>query len=330
VRAVIVHPAFLGDTVFLGPAVRALKARWPEGRVAICTTPRGAPVARLLPGCDEVLVFDKRRADRGIFGLLRAGRRLRAFAPDLALVSHYSLRSGALAWLSGARRRIGYASLFCTERVRLDRTRPFVERALRLAGLAGAPIDDRTLALTAPEECRTYADHLLRCVNGPIAGLVPGAEWETKRWGEERWGAVASELHQRGFTLVILGGPAERPLAARIRELAGVPTIDTTGNSIPEAIALLARCDLVVGGDTGLVHCARALSRRTVILFGPTDPARHVFSAREAPVQLRLECQPCHGHGPARCPLGHHHCMALLDPATVAGTARTLLDQSAS
>jgi heptosyltransferase-2 len=330
VRIVVVHPAFLGDTVFLGPAVRALKARWPEGRVAICTTPRGAPVARLLPGCDEVLVFDKRRADRGLFGLLRAGRRLRAFAPDLALVSHYSLRSGALAWLSDARRRIGYPSLFCTERVRLDRTRPFVERALRLAGLAGAPVDDRTLALAAPEECRSYADQILLGVNGPVVGLVPGAEWETKRWGAERWAALAAQLHQGGLNLVILGGPAERSLAARIRELAGVPAIDTTGNSIVEAIALLARCDLVVGGDTGLVHCARALGRRTTILFGPTNPARHVFSARDTPVQLGLECQPCHGHGPERCPLQHHHCMTRLEPATVAGAVRTLLDHSTS
>ena len=136
VRALLVHPAFLGDTVFLGPATRALKARWPRGRVAVVVTPRGAPVARLLPGVDEVVVFDKRGADSGAGGLWRLASRLRGRF-DLALVPHYSARSGLLAWLAGVPRRLGYA-LLCNERLRLDRSRPFVERALRLAERAGA------------------------------------------------------------------------------------------------------------------------------------------------------------------------------------------------
>jgi len=53
------------------------KARWPEGRVALCVTPRGAPAAHLLPGCDEVFVYDKRGADRGPSGLWRIARRVR-------------------------------------------------------------------------------------------------------------------------------------------------------------------------------------------------------------------------------------------------------------
>src|SRR5512133_1713182 len=101
VRALVVHPGFLGDTVFLGPAVRALKARWPEGRVALCVAPRGEAVARLLPGCDEVFVYDKRGRDSGVTGFWRVARRLRAFRPDAALIPHESPRAGALGWASG-------------------------------------------------------------------------------------------------------------------------------------------------------------------------------------------------------------------------------------
>jgi heptosyltransferase-2 len=101
--------------------------------------------------------------------------------------------------------------------------------------------------------------------------------------------------------------------------------IDTTGNSIAEALALLARCDLVVGGDTGLVHCARALGRPSVLIFGPTDPSRHVFGDQERPVRIEIECSPCHDHGPERCPLGHHRCMADLEVDAVERQARALL-----
>lgn len=324
-RIVLVHPAYLGDTVFLGPAVRALKERWPAGRVSLVVTPRGAPAARLLPGCDEVVVFDKRRADAGAGGLWRLGRRLRALRPELALVSHSSLRSGLLGLLSGARLRPGYAPL-CSPRLPLDRALPFVERVLRLAAAAGAP-GEPGLALRAPEgEAARAAGEALAGAARPVVGVVPGAEWATKRWGPERWAALLPML---GGTPVLLGGPGDRDLAAEIARRAGLPLRDTTGNSIEEAIAILARCDLVLGGDTGLVHCARALGRPTVILFGPTHPERHLWGPRDRPLALGLECQPCHDHGPRVCPLGHHRCMVDLEPGRVAAAARPLLDAAA-
>ncbi|HVI73398.1 MAG TPA: glycosyltransferase family 9 protein [Anaeromyxobacteraceae bacterium] len=322
-RVLVLQPGYLGDTVFLGPAVRALKARWPEGRVALCVTPRGAPAARLLPGCDEVVVYDKRGADRGLSGLRRTARRLRDFGAELALVPHTSLRSGLLARLSGAPRRVGYAPL-CSERVPLDRARPFVDRALALADRAGAP-GDPALSLRAPPAHDAYAEGVLAGARRPVVGLVPGAEWATKRWAAERFAALAAELVRDGATPVLLGGPSERALASRIQALAAVPMRDTTGNAIDEAVAVLARCDLVVGGDTGLVHCARALGRRALVLFGPTTPDRHRFTSRERALVLGIPCQPCHDHGPARCPLGHHDCLARLEVAQVAGAARALL-----
>jgi heptosyltransferase-2 len=325
VRAVLVHPGYLGDTVFLGPAVRALKARWPEGQVALCVTPRGAPVARLLPGCDQVVVYDKRGADGGIRGFRRVARALRAFRPDLALVPHGSLRSGALAWASGAPRRIGYAPL-CSERVPLDRRLTFVDRSLALAARAGADGGDPGLQLRPPVALATYADGVLAGARRPVVGLVPGAEWATKQWGAPRYAALAAALAGGGATCVVLGGPSDRPLAQRIGQLAGVPLRDATGNRIEEAVAILARCDVVIGGDTGLVHCARSLGRPTVLVFGPTDAGRHRFTAREKALSLGLACQPCHAHGPRRCPLGHHCCMADLAAADVAAAARTLLD----
>jgi heptosyltransferase-2 len=324
VRILLVHPAYLGDTVFLGPAVRALKARWPMAEIGLAVSPRGETVARLLPGVDEVFVFDKRRGDKGIRGLVRRGRQIREFAPEVALVSHPSTRSGALAWLSRAPRRVGYAPL-CTEKVAIDRGRPFVDRALALAARLGAPSEDRALRMNAPEGLEGYAAEALRGAGRPVVGIVPGAEWATKRWGEEKYAALAGVVSRLGGTPVLLGGPSEREASGRIAAIAGGNVRDTTGNSIREALAILARCDLVVGGDTGLVHCARALGRRTVIVFGPTDPGRHVFGEGERPVRHEIPCAPCHDHGPRRCPLRHHGCMVDLDVEQVAARARELL-----
>ena len=107
-KILIIQPGYLGDTVFLGPLIRVLKSQLHESVIGVCVSPRGEAVARLLPGCDSVFVFDKRSADRGLRGIFRIGKVLRHFDPEIALTVNYSWRSGLLACLSGATRRIGY------------------------------------------------------------------------------------------------------------------------------------------------------------------------------------------------------------------------------
>jgi heptosyltransferase-2 len=65
-----------------------------------------------------------------------------------------------------------------------------------------------------------------------------------------------------------------------------------------------------------------------VLVFGPTDPARHVFEPTARAVRVTLECSPCHDHGPERCPLRHHRCMGDLSVDAVEGQAVALLGEA--
>jgi ADP-heptose:LPS heptosyltransferase len=132
--------------------------------------------------------------------------------------------------------------------------------------------------------------------------------------------ALARLLEARGLRPVLLGGPREKALAAQIPGC-----IDTTGNPVGEALAIISMSALCIGGDTGLVHAARALGVPTVALFGPTDPGAHDFGPRQSAVSLRLSCSPCTSHGSRRCPLGHHRCMRDLDEQRVLSACETVL-----
>ena len=77
---------------------------------------------------------------------------------------------------------------------------------------------------------------------------------------------------------------------------------------------MLARCDLVISGDSGPLHMAVALGRPTVSIYGPTDPA--IYGPTPAPGQqavvLRrgLACSPCYNLlATAECPHGQPSCM---------------------
>jgi heptosyltransferase-2 len=142
-----------------------------------------------------------------------------------------------------------------------------------------------------------------------IAALCIGSEWETKIWPAQHFADLADRLAERGLTPVLLGGPRETVLAEAVQARAGARCLDTTGNPLGEALAILARSAVVVGGDTGLVHAARALGAPTVALFGPSPMAAHEMEKRQRAVSLKLDCSPCSAHGQRHCPLGHHRCM---------------------
>ncbi|MGE5142372.1 MAG: glycosyltransferase family 9 protein, partial [Acidobacteriota bacterium] len=106
-RSLVVQTAFLGDVVLTTPLLGVLAER--HGPVDVVTTPAAAPLLATHPAVRRVIPYAKRGADRGIAGLLRLGRALRAERYAFAYLPHRSLRSAALAVIARIPRRIGFA-----------------------------------------------------------------------------------------------------------------------------------------------------------------------------------------------------------------------------
>ncbi len=324
-RLLIIQTAFLGDTVFTSALVQSLSRKWPQAEIDLCVAPRGRDVARAIPGVNHVHVFDKHGADRGLGGLRRMAFRLSTRQYPLAVLPHRSLRTALVALLARIPRRVGFAaalpSLLYTDRVS-TRARTFLEREADLARHFGA--DPAAMAL-APRPDWTSAAHaaLAHAAREKLAAICLGSEWETKIWPAEHVKALVRLLSLKGLRPVLLGGPRERELARQVGAVGGC--IDTTGNPVGEALAILSMSAVAVGGDTGLTHAARALGVPTVAVFGPTSPSAHLFGPRERAVSLALSCSPCSVHGSHRCPLGHHRCLRNLDADRVAAACQEVL-----
>ena len=322
-RVLVVQPAFLGDVVFSSALVDALAERFAE--VDVCVTPRARDVVEAMPRASRVQVFDKRGSDSGLGGLLRTARRLRDRGYEIAVLPHQSPRSALLTVLARVPRRVGFqgapGSPFYTERIPAA-PGTFTARESALARALGA--EARPMRLVARPEWVRAAEERLQGAHS-LAALCIGSEWETKIWPAHHFADLADRLAERGLVPVLLGGPREKALAEAVQARAGARCIDTTGNPVAEALAILARSSVVVGGDTGLVHAARALGVPTVALFGPSSPAAHDLGERQRAVTLGLECSPCSAHGQRRCPLGHHRCMRDLSAETVLAHCEAVL-----
>lgn len=160
----------------------------------------------------------------------------------------------------------------------------------------------------------------------PLVIFCPGAEYgPAKRWPPEHFAALARIIHQSFpyAQIVALGAAQDRPVAQTI--VAGAPDVrDLCGQtSLAEACALLARADVAVTNDSGLMHVTAALRRPLVALYGSTDPRHTPPLSERAKVQwLHLECSPCFER---ECPLGHLNCLRELNPEQIFGELRGML-----
>ncbi|APU14150.1 glycosyltransferase family 9 protein [Actinoalloteichus fjordicus] len=140
-----------------------------------------------------------------------------------------------------------------------------VDRWCRLLDFAGIDARRDDLGLPAPPVPSPH----------PHAIVVhPGAASAARRWPPGRYAEVARALRADGHHLVVTGTPAERDLAARVAEEAGLPasTVLAGSTGLAELAAVVAEARLVICGDTGVGHLATAFATPSVLLFGPTPP----------------------------------------------------------
>jgi heptosyltransferase-2 len=128
--------------------------------------------------------------------------------------------------------------------------------------------------------------------------LCPSANWELKRWPLEHWQSLIRTWSEDRF--VIFGGPQDA-FCEDIRRVAPDRVTNTAGAlTWVQNASLLSRADLVISGDTGLMHLADYLGRPTLALIGPTAfgyPSR----LQSFTLERNLRCKPCSKDGRGRC-----------------------------
>jgi heptosyltransferase-2 len=314
----VIQTAFLGDVVLTTPLLSVLAER--HGPVDVVTTPAAGSLLETHPAVRSIIRYDKHGSDRGWRAFWRLAADLRARRYSSVYLPHRSVRSAALAILSGAPERIGFAgsaaAITYTLRVERPREGHEVERLLTLAGL-GHGAARVTLGLTASDHSAAEEWLTTHGVGTRFVALAPGSIWGTKRW--PYYPALAAALD---WPCVVIGGREDARLADAIVASAAGRAVSAAGAlSLRASAALIQRAAVLVTNDSAPLHFATAVGTPIVALFGPTVP-EFGFGPRgtgdRALGHTGLACRPCSKHGPQTCPLGHHRCMRELTVETVA------------
>jgi len=156
--------------------------------------------------------------------------------------------------------------------------------------------------------------------------LFPGASIPERRWCADRFSALAGKLAEQKFRVVIVGGSEDSDTGETITE--SVPdVINLAGKtSLLETASILKGADLLVSGDSGVLHIGVGLGIPTVSLFGPGIAAKWApQGTSHRVINLDLPCSPCTRFGTTPLCLFGAKCLHDISVSTVFSAAQELL-----
>lgn len=319
-RLALVRLSALGDILRVLPAWVNLREAFPDARFQAVVESRHRFLLEPLPWL-EVVPLDRRRLSTP-WGALAEWRRVAEAigGAEASLDFHGILKSAMIPRLAAIPERWGDgitkegAGALQTHRVPF-RHQTRYHQALGLAEAFGRSRGIEGLGTFRP----VLREAPLPSVPSPWSAdgrlkvvLVPGASRRgaLKRWPMRHWLSLARLLE--GCQLRWSLGPDEQDLQTWLPQASGVEPLPL--GAFWELAARLRGADVVVAGDTGLLHLAVVLGVPVVGVYGASDPVIAGLPEGAGRIlRTGIPCSPCRERACRRL-----QCMEELSPSTVA------------
>ena len=300
-RVLFVRPGGLGDALLLLPVIEMFAKEYPDAEIDILAEARNRSAYNFLKISHQVMLY----TELGTFFHLKKNHY------DVVIDTEQWYRlSTVYARLLKPGRIIGFATndraRLLTDKIHYSLDDYELESFFRLLEPLGivASQSEKRLGITLEQKTVEQAKCLLdRTDVSQWVAVFPGASLPEKRWSTENYCLIVRELMKKGIGVVVVGGESEREVSGLIETETGCVSL-VGKTSLAETAAVLMNTNLLVSGDSAILHLAASLGVSTVSLFGPSSPAKwsprgemHRF------LQEQLECVPCsrYGHIPS-CP----------------------------
>lgn len=254
----------MGDVVMSLAVLASLREKHPDVEISYITDIRNQGLLEASRMVDRVFYFDRARFKASSFShrwrmIKTLLREIRAYRYDIALEMQSFGETGVLARLSRAPQRFGYLKRK-SQKLWINRPLDPMKDCHRISYFmqfsAGKPgiVDP---VLKRPPLIPLMNGSGQSSFDSNRVALFVGASQPVRQWDIQNFITLAKKLSQRGYEVVMIGGPGEAPLLENIELSSRVHTRITM--HIEELIKLLSECGHLVCGDTGPLHLAGAL-----------------------------------------------------------------------
>jgi ADP-heptose:LPS heptosyltransferase len=338
------------------PLFRALKTAHPESRCTVVVQEQYKPLLVTNPHIDAILTLPRirptwlpERIKRLASAALLYWTRIRRRHFDFAISPRWDVDEHLATFLSvltNAASRVGYSEKASAAKQEINRgfdsaydlclppgpAKHEVLRNLAIAEALGINDLEGRLEVHLTERDRRRAAKLLANVS-PSTKLIAlgiGAHSRGRRWPRERYARVIGQLSQaHDVRPVILCSGPELGEAAKLAALLPSAPLILSGVKLREVCAVLERCELFLGNDSGAAHLAAAMDCKVIVISRhPRNGDPNHFNS---PVRFAPQCghvqvlQPATGQDDCQraCASQEPHCICkvTIDEVVAAATA---------
>jgi len=316
-KIVVVELAHIGDVLAITPALNVLRKKFPESSITVVVAPWAQDILAGNPDVDSVLVYGTpwfERSKKAKFSLsetIKLIKLLRLNDFDMGLDLRGDIRNIFFMRLGRVKKRIGYAfsagGFLLTDIIPFDvkrrQDRHQIEHNINFVSQIkeGKPYQgsEAALRLFLSEEDIRYADKIFNnnsiTAEDFLIAIHPGAGTATKRWPPERFSLLIEGILKKYKVKIILIGSAADKSSLKLPD-AEKNFIDLTGKtSIKQLAAILRRCNLFIGGDSGVMHVAEAQNVPIIAIWGGQNKPSHWRPLADTAIIIHKEvsCSPC-------------------------------------
>ena len=281
-KILILQPNHMGDLLLTTPFLHSIRRGFPDASLSILV---GSWSAGLLKGNtdpDEIIVCNLpwlHGSDASSWrNLLLTLRHVRKRQFDHVLTLPVSAQTAGFAVLCGGQTRWGFDAAKShwawTQVLPSHWELHVVDTYMDMARNFGAPpLPVQFRIFPETEDCTPVDDLLGEGLPPVVLGVT--ARRPDKFWRPDRWAAVADTVVDRGFRVLINGGPSEGDQVGAVRSLMVHNATSLVGRFSPlQFAALLKRCACLITLDSFPMHLGVAVDTPVIALFGSTHPHR--------------------------------------------------------
>ncbi len=312
-RILVIRGGAIGDVILTLPAIGTLRLAFPNAHIDVLGDAKRVCLARHPAYADAISDAEQWELYRLFGHEPRVSQQLAAYLSGFDLILSY-LPTPDATFTDNLKRYCPGKTLAWPPHPRggTHATDHLLQPALRFVG----QVPPAQPCVYPDTESRQAAGRFWQSAGLPEQGVLavhPGSGGRHKLWPSQGWQQVMAWASGKGVPGLLICGPAEeeRGIGPLLTLLS--PAWKVLRNApLPELAAILARCEVFVGHDSGVTHLAAAVGTRTLALFGPTDPL--VWGPRSE--------RACVMHPASPGPLGLHN----LPAEAVIRALRAMLD----
>lgn len=151
-----------------------------------------------------------------------------------------------------------------------------------IAEIVGLELKNKDIDIFLTKEEDEKAEKFMSEYEKPIVIQVTSKASSNQNWSIKKWNELVKLMPE--FTFIQFGSETEEKIEG---------TVDLRGTtSIRESIALLKHSTCFVGIVSFLAHATSAVNKKSVVLFGPSNPTTWGYE-HNINIYKNLECAPC-------------------------------------